>query len=103
MTTGWFPLLFPSWKTPPDREGEIETTTGECDHRPQDADTNKPASGLVQVYVLEGGDGVDARRPPVLGEDNICKRDRCKSSAASRLARVVLIPLELIIAQQFPS
>lgn len=71
-----------------DREGDADTNAGECEHRPQDAGADKPAPGLVQVPVLEGGDGADAGRPPVLGKNNICKRDRCKSSAAaSHLAR----------------
>ena len=66
-----------------DREGEAATTTGERDHRPQDAGTNKSAFGLVQVSVLEGGNGADVGRPAVLWKNNICKRDRCKSSAAT--------------------
>lgn len=55
---------------------------GESERPTEDAGTNKPDSGLVQVSVLERRDGTDAGRPPVLGKNDVCKRDRCKSLAA---------------------
>lgn len=90
MTGACVPLpFFPAGNATTDGEGETDTTTREFKHRPQDAGTNKPAAGLVQVSVLEGGDGADAGRPPVLGKNNICKRDRCKSSAANLASLLV--------------
>lgn len=78
------PTSLPRWKTPhlTGREKQIQPQ-GESDHRAQDAGANKPAFGLVQVSVLEGGDGADVGRPAVLGKNNICKRDRCKCLAAA--------------------
>lgn len=60
-----------------DREGETDKNIRKVNT--EDAGANKPALGLVQGFVLEGGDGADAGRPPILGKNNICKRDRCKS------------------------
>lgn len=91
MTAAFVPLPFPTGKTPhlTGRKTKQVHHQGSADHRPQDAGTNKPAFGLDQVSVLEGGDGVDAGRPAVLGENNICKRDRCKSPAALLLAALL--------------
>ena len=98
----WQPLSGSHFPSPlenatSDREGGSHSVAGKREHRRQDAGSREPAAGLVQVPVLEGGDGADAGRPPVLGENNICKRDRCKSSAAvSHLARAGLTPVSLI-------
>lgn len=52
----------------------------------QDAGIHKQDFGLVSVSVLERRDGTDPGRPPILGKNHICKRDRCKSLDASLAA-----------------
>lgn len=83
-------LLPPLENATSDREGDTDTTTGESAHRAHDAGADKPAPGLDPVPVLEGGDGADPGRPAVLRKNNICKRDRCKSAAASLHANVLM-------------
>lgn len=66
------PTSLPLWKRPhlTGRERQAQAQGG-LEERHQDACTNKPAFGLVQVSVLEGGDGADAGWPSVLGKNNI--------------------------------
>jgi len=46
----------------------------------RDDGTHPPAHGLVQVALLEGGDGADAGGTAVLWKNHFCQRYRCKSS-----------------------
>ena len=45
----------------------------------QDAGLYKQNRRVVQEPLLEGGDGVDARGPPELGQDHVRQRHSCES------------------------
>lgn len=46
--------------------------------KPENVGPDQSDSGLVQEPVLEGGDGTDAGRVAVLGQDDLCQRNCCK-------------------------
>lgn len=68
-------------ETPPNEE-ERSASSSSSSSRPGPSSSPhhdraiQQAAGLVQGALLEGGDGADAGRPAVLGEDHLRQRDR---------------------------
>lgn len=77
------PALFGSaargCETPPNEEERSASSSSRPAPRQQTPSHDRAiqqAAGLVQGALLEGGDGADAGRPAVLGEDHLRQRDR---------------------------